>query len=175
MSEAVHSPGHFLAGIAGLLRNCVGEYLLMRRAADRDFGSEVWECVTGRVNQGEGFEEALHREVMEETGLRVRVDTLIGLSHFYRGGPVPENELQGVIFGCSIVGDGTVHRSSEHTEHQWVSAQRALELLTATDPGTLWLRQTIERAEVLYSILPEGWAEVSAAGVTVPPDPAREY
>ena len=122
MSEAVHSPGHFLAGVAGLLRNSVGEYLLLKRSADRDFGSAIWECVTGRVNQGEGFEEALHREVMEETGLRVRVDTLIGLSHFYRGEPVPENELQGVIFGCSIVGDETVHGSSEHAEQQWVSA-----------------------------------------------------
>ena len=172
MSEAIHSPGHFLAGIAALLRNRVGEYLLMKRAADRDFNSEVWECVTGRVNQGEGFEEALHREVMEETGLRVRVDILIGLSHFYRGERDPENELQGVIFGCSIVGDETAHRSPEHTGHQWVSAQRALEFLTATDSGTLWLRQTIERSEVLYSMLPEGWADVSAAGVTVLPDTA---
>lgn len=59
MSEAVQNPGYFLAGIAGLLRNAADEYLLLKRSDDRDFGASIWECVTGRVNQGEGFEEAL--------------------------------------------------------------------------------------------------------------------
>ena len=33
----------------------------MKRGAARDFGAESWECVTGRVNQGESIEQALHR------------------------------------------------------------------------------------------------------------------
>ena len=53
--------------------------------------------MTGRVNQGESIEQALHREVQEETGLRVEIETFVGLSYFYRGDPVPENELQGVV------------------------------------------------------------------------------
>ncbi|MBT6146470.1 MAG: NUDIX domain-containing protein [Gemmatimonadetes bacterium] len=167
MSATVHNPGRFLAGIAGLLRNHAGQYLLLKRSADRDVGAGVWECVTGRVNQGEGFEEALHREVMEETGLPVRIDLLIGLSHFYRGKPIADNELQGVVFGCSIDGDGTVRHGPEHTEYRWASAQSALELLTAPDPGTRWFRQTIERADLLYSMLPAAWAETTAAGVTL--------
>jgi 8-oxo-dGTP diphosphatase len=169
MSETIQNPGYFLAGIAGLVRNTAAEYLLLKRSDDRDFGASVWECVTGRVNQGEGFEEALHREVMEETGLQVRIDMLIGLSHFHRGNPVAENELQGVVFGCSIDGDAAVHHGSEHSEHLWASAQHAQEILTAPDVGTRWFRKTMERANLLYSIMPDGWATASASGLTLEP------
>ncbi len=161
------STGRFLAGVAGLIRNAEGDYLLMKRVTGRDFGSEVWECVTGRVNQGEGFEEALHREVMEETGLRVQIESIVGLSHFYRGARVPENELQGVVFGCAIVGDNEVKRSPEHSEHLWMSGDDALGFLTADDPGTIWFRKTIERAEALRRIVPSGWADIHASGVTL--------
>ena len=76
------SPGRFLAGVAALIRNERQEYLMMKRDPERDFGGGVWECVTGRVDQGEGFEDALHREVMEETGLCVKIETIVGTSHF---------------------------------------------------------------------------------------------
>ncbi|MDP6018155.1 MAG: NUDIX domain-containing protein [Candidatus Latescibacteria bacterium] len=167
MSERRHDPGHFLAGIAALLRRRTGEYLFMKRGADHDFGAGLWECVTGRVNQGEAYEAAMHREVMEETGLRVRIDTIVGLSHFYRGEPVPENELQGVVFGCSSVTDEEVRRSPEHSEHRWMPAEEALAFLTGTDPGALWFRRTIERAEELYAILPADWQDIHADGVTL--------
>ena len=91
MRDVIQDPGHFLAGIAAIIRRSSGVYLLLRRSSDRDVGAGVWECVTGRVNQGEGFEEALHREVTEETGLRITIETFIGLSHFYRGEASPEN------------------------------------------------------------------------------------
>lgn len=167
MSKKVQNPGHFLAGIAGLIRNRSGAYLLMKRSEDNDFGAEVWECVTGRVNQHEGFEAALHREVKEETGLDVSIDLIVGLSHFYRGEITPENELQGVAFGCRIVGEEKVVRSSEHTEHRWMSGDDALTFLTERDPGTLWLRQTIQRAEVLYAAQSEEQAKAHASGVTL--------
>ncbi len=174
MPDPVQNPGRFLAGIAGVVRNRAGQYLLLRRSADRDFNAGVWECVTGRVNQAEGFEDALHREVMEETGLQVHIDLLIGLSHFYRGTPVAANELQGVVFGCSIDGDEIVRHGSEHSEHLWAHAPTALQMLTAPDAGTRWLRQTIERAELLYSALPPTWPAAHASGVTLAADGRSE-
>jgi 8-oxo-dGTP diphosphatase len=167
MTEKQHSPGRFLAGIAGLIRDGQGQYLMLRREAARDFGGEVWECVTGRVNQGEGFEEALYREVMEETGLRVKIESIVGLSHFYRGERIPENELQGVVFGCRILGDSEVERSDEHDAHRWMSGQEALAFLTAEDAGTVWFRKTIERSEALLDVQPEEWGAIRALGVTL--------
>ena len=127
----------------------------------------MWEPVTGRVNQGEGFEEALHREVAEETGLNVRIDTFIGLSHFFRGEPVSANELQGVIFGCSVVGTEEIHHGPEHSEYRWVSARDAMTFLDDGEPGTIWLRKTLARAEEIYSMLPGGLASVFASGITM--------
>ena len=165
--DSIQNPGYILAGVAGLIRNSAGDYLMMKRVTDRDFGSEVWECVTGRVNQGEGFEEALHREVMEETGLHVRIEAIVGLSHFYRGERIQENELQGVAFGCGMVAEADVKLGAEHSEYRWMSAQTARQFLTATDPGTIWFRKTIERAEALRVLQPPGWADIHAKGVTL--------
>ena len=82
------SMGHFLAGIAALIRSPeTGQYLLMRRSEHKDYAPGVWECVTGRVDQGEGFEAALRREVREELGVEVQVEHILGTTHFYRGSP----------------------------------------------------------------------------------------
>lgn len=164
----IHDPGRFLCGVAGLIRNRSGAYLLMRRSASSDFGGAVWECVTGRVNQGEGFEDALHREVREETGLTVRIVTMVGLSHFHRGERRPENELQGVIFGCEVDGpDADPTLSDEHDEYRWMAADNAVDFLTEPDAGTRWLRSTISRAEALWSIAPDAWGDVHRQGVTL--------
>ena len=170
MPDVIQNPGRFLAGIAAMIRKPSGEYLLLRRSPDRDVGADVWECATGRVNQGEGFEEALHREVAEETGLQVRIEAFIGLSYFYRGASIPENELQGVILGCGPMGDARVQHGPEHSEYRWASAQEALEFLTDTDAGTAWLKKKLLRAETIYSALPAQLIGAFASGVTVHAD-----
>ena len=160
-------PGHFLAGIAGLIRNRDGAYLMMKRVRDRDFGADVWECVTGRVNEGEGFEQALHREIAEETGLGVTIDFIVGLTHFHRGEAKPENELQGITFCCSITGDETVTSDAEHSEYRWMNADEAIGFLTADDAGTQWFRQTIVRAERMLKKVTPGWIDIHKNGVTI--------
>ena len=88
--------GHFLGGVAALIWDeASGAYLLLRRSAQKDFMSGDWECVTGRVDQGESYPQALRREVREEIGAEVQIEFLIGLTHFYRGARTPENELLG--------------------------------------------------------------------------------
>jgi ADP-ribose pyrophosphatase YjhB (NUDIX family) len=61
-------------GVAAVVRDGEGRVLLVRRA-DR----EVWALPMGRVEPGETVEEAVRREVREETGLAVRVVRLAGL------------------------------------------------------------------------------------------------
>lgn len=138
-------PGRFLAGVGAVVQRADGRFLLLRRSSEKDFDAGVWECVTGRLEQGEGYEEALVREVREETGLTVTVDRILDTTHFYRGDAVPDNELVGVLFLCTTSDPEGVRSSEEHVEHRWVSVNEALELLSGDDPSTRWMRGVVER------------------------------
>ncbi|MEJ5311722.1 MAG: NUDIX domain-containing protein [Anaerolineae bacterium] len=147
--------GRFYGGIGAVIWSPEKQrYLLLRRAANKDFAAGVWECVTGRVDQGEGFEEALHREVQEELGVTVRVLCILGTTHFYRGTPTPDSELIGVVYLCAVDNADAVHTSTEHDAARWVTAQEAAGVLTATDLSTQWMRRVIERAETVRQQLP---------------------
>jgi 8-oxo-dGTP pyrophosphatase MutT (NUDIX family) len=149
--------GRFYGGIAALIWSPErGQYLLLKRSAEKDYGAGCWECVTGRVDQGEGFEEAVHREVREELEVEVEIEFFVGTTHFYRGEPVPENELLGVVYCCSVAEPGAVRLSWEHSELRWVTPEEAAALLTAEDASTRWLRRTIKRAEGIRRRMPKG-------------------
>lgn len=142
--------GRFLAGVGALIREPgTNRYLLLRRSDQRDFESGRWECAAGRVEQGESFEEALHREVFEETGLKVEIDFIIGTTHFFRGQEAPENELLGVLFGCSTNSAEAVSIGDEHSEWRWVLNTEAYQLLGEDS----WLAKAIQRSEYIRGIL----------------------
>jgi 8-oxo-dGTP pyrophosphatase MutT (NUDIX family) len=111
------------------------------------------------VDQGEGFEDALHREVREELGVEVQVDYILGTTHFYRGEPIPENELVGVIYLCTLSIPTSIRIGPEHSEYRWLSADQAIELLTASDPTTQWAKRIIQRTEAIRTLLPEKLVE----------------
>jgi 8-oxo-dGTP pyrophosphatase MutT (NUDIX family) len=147
--------GRFYGGVGALIRRDVDDrYLLLKRSGDKDYASGVWECVTGRVDEGEGFEEAVYREVNEEIGAAVRIEFFIGTTHFYRGEDKPENELIGVVFACSLTDLVEVHLSPEHTESRWVTADEVVDLVVGADPSSAWIKRVIARAEVLRELYP---------------------
>jgi 8-oxo-dGTP pyrophosphatase MutT (NUDIX family) len=145
------SIGRFFAGIGALVW-CVStqKYLVLRRSADKDFGGGAWECVTGRVDQGEGFTDAALREAYEELGVHARIDFIMGTMHFYRGEATPENEMVGVQFCCSIETPEAIKTSWEHAEYRWVTAGEAQALF----PEGHWLGKVIQRAEAMRALMP---------------------
>ncbi len=147
--------GRFIGGVGALIWDPEADaYLVLRRAATKDYASGVWECVTGRVDQGEGFIDALHREVREELGIAVEVAYFLGTTHFYRGAPVPENELIGVVFVCVTSEPDKVRLSVEHDALRWVTAVSAPEFLSADNPSTRWLSRVVQQAAALRQHMP---------------------
>lgn len=61
-----------------------GKLVLVRRGIEPSIGR--WSFPSGYVNRGEMVEDAAVREVIEETGLEVRLDGLVGL---YSGSDEP--------------------------------------------------------------------------------------
>ena len=145
------SIGHFLGGIAAIIRHpATNRYLILRRSAQKDVGAGKWECVTGRVDQGESYEQALFREVQEEIGVAVRLELLLGTTHFYRGEPITENELNGVVYCCALDDPDSIQISHEHDAFHWMTAVQ----LRAFLPATHWILPCINRAEFLLANTP---------------------
>jgi 8-oxo-dGTP diphosphatase len=143
------SIGHFYAMVGVLLWCPVdGKYLVLKRSGNKDFASDAWECVTGRVDQGESFTAAARREVYEELGVEVEMDFVVGTAHFYRGEVGPENEIIGVQYCCSIQDSSAIQASWEHSEMRWITAKEAAGLL----PHGHWLREAIRRAEAIRAL-----------------------
>lgn len=109
-----------------------GKILLMKRAATADYLPDIWEDIMGRVKQFEEPQDALRREVREESGLEIEIVKPLTVFHDYRGARTPENEWIGITYWCKVKSD-RVALSEEHSAYRWVSAQEALEL--AEHPG----------------------------------------
>ena len=87
-----------------------GKVLMVRRGIEPGLG--LWSLPGGYVDRGEVVELAAQREVLEETGLRVRVDGLVGVysqegqpvilvtydSRIVGGCPMPGPEVQELDF-----------------------------------------------------------------------------
>lgn len=132
-------------------RKADGKYLILKRSELKDFAAGEWECVTGKVEHGESFSTAVHRETAEELSLRVRVEFIVGTIHFYRGAADPEHEMVGVHYCCSIEAGQDIQLSREHSTCKWVTVQEANDLF----PANHWLRKLIARTDLMRRAIPE--------------------
>lgn len=156
--------GRFRAGVGAVIWSPErGAYLLLQRSEQKDFAPGAWECVTGRVDQGESFEAALRREVREELGeaFEIAVDFIIGTSHFYRGPETVDHELLGVIYHCSLVGPEMVHLSAEHSRYRWAEAGVVQDALRDDEPAEAWLKRTLARADAMRALLPPAFVRLN--------------
>ena len=156
MTKSKQQPtiGRFLGGVGALIINPENNtYLLLRRSQMKDFAPGAWECVTGRVDQGEGFDEAVVREVREEIGAEIVPAYILGTTHFYRGTAVAETELIGIVYLCTVAESTTITISEEHDEYRWLTGTQALEMLAGDDATTAWTRGLIQKAEAVRPCL----------------------
>ena len=110
-------PRHIVAA-TGVITNAEGEVLLVRTER-RD-----WEPPGGQVERGEDLITGLKREIMEESGITVEVDTLVGV--YSNTGP---NSQVIFAFLCTWL-DGTPRPSDETPEVGWFPPEDALRMVT---------------------------------------------
>ena len=63
-------PGDYHLTVLALIRDAAGRILITQRKADKEWAPLKWEIPGGGVRAGETSEQAVLREVAEETGLR---------------------------------------------------------------------------------------------------------
>lgn len=98
-----------------------GKVLILREAATYDEGTQRgrWHMPGGRIEVGENFEAALKREVREETGLEVEIESPLYVGEWrpvIKGVP---NQIIGIFFVCRTKGT-EVKLSNEHDNYAWI-------------------------------------------------------
>ena len=100
------------------------EYLLLKRLPERN---GFWQPITGGVEEGETRNEALRREIREETGIKNIVAVLEDLYLFEFSDP---NLNQEYVYGVEVSSsEEIVLDQKEHSEYKWCGFQEALQLL----------------------------------------------
>lgn len=119
------------------LTNDEGKILILKRSTDSKTNPGKWELPGGKVDQGESFDQALIREVYEETQLKISLDHVVGVSeqnlHLFRA--------VHIIMSGKIV-EGELNLSSEHEGYAWVFFENLLEYELAD-----WLNDFVNNQE----------------------------
>jgi mutator protein MutT len=134
----------FIVGVAFVIERD-GAILMLRRSRTKDHAPGEWEFGSGRVEYGEHPEDAVHREVREETGLEIDIIEPVATFHFYRG--AAREEAVGITFWCRYR-TGELVLSNEHDQAIWASWTEAKALASFPGGAEAIDRVARRRAEV---------------------------
>lgn len=109
-------------------RNPSFKVLILKRTPER---SGYWQPVCGGVENGEGLNETVIREVFEETGI-TKLKSVIDLDYTFKyretknGGLM---DMQDFCFAAEVNNISNIRISDEHQEYKWCSYSEAKEYL----------------------------------------------
>jgi 8-oxo-dGTP diphosphatase len=121
--------------VGAVIRDEAGRILLIKRGHEP--GRGLWSVPGGRIEAGETDEQAVVREVREETGLEVECGPLLGA--------VERPGMAGTVWQISdyraIVTGGTLAAGDDAADARWLTLQEASGLDSAgkLTPGLLSL------------------------------------
>ncbi|YCM46062.1 (deoxy)nucleoside triphosphate pyrophosphohydrolase [Verrucomicrobiaceae bacterium 227] len=104
-----------------------GKVFVCRRPLEKDEGGK-WEFPGGKVEPGEGDEDALAREITEELGMQISVGKRLGSAK--------REGLELIAYLCKRVAGGWELR--EHLEAKWVEEEEGDQLDWAALDVPLW-------------------------------------
>jgi 8-oxo-dGTP diphosphatase len=106
-------------GVAGIIPRGKTVLVLRRSLADR-FLPGAWDLPGGGLEPGEPPEEGIVREVLEETGLHVRVVQILGSKNYMLNPDTGERNKVMIVYLLRSIGSLECRLSSEHDEFRWV-------------------------------------------------------
>lgn len=127
-----------------LLNRKLGKVLLVRRCDSDEIGPGEWEGVGGNVEEGETLEEAIRREVLEETGI---ADVKV-VSQLYATLLDKEDPCLILVFLCETSKEAIL-LSEEHQDFKWADKQECL----------MTLRGGIREDYVKHKVMGVDWEE----------------
>jgi ADP-ribose pyrophosphatase YjhB (NUDIX family) len=134
-----HKRGKVWLGVSGLVQSPDGKWLVVKKKYGGLKG--MWSLPAGFVNAGETADEAVVREIKEETGIDCAVKGMIGLRTGVIHGEVSDNMI---MFVLDPIGNGLVqHQEDELFEAKFMAPS---DLLADKDSSIL-LHQLIHQRD----------------------------
>ncbi|MFC9509329.1 NUDIX domain-containing protein [Streptomyces sp. NPDC057002] len=106
-------------GAAHALIERNGRFLVTRRSAVDDYMPLKWDLPGGTVDPGETLEDALVREVFEETKIKVDIERL--LYAYTNLATLPERQTFQTVFLCRYVGGDVQLDPDDHDQFVWAT------------------------------------------------------
>ncbi|MEM1093301.1 MAG: NUDIX domain-containing protein [Bacteroidota bacterium] len=137
LRDAIGSELLMVPSVAAIIRDAEGRILLMQ-----DANSRQWSLPAGAIELGESPEQAVGREVYEETNLRVTQATLVaalGGASFRTTYPNGDQvEYTVCVFACEVALDVLAARDGEAAAFQWAEPADVAGLLALPYPARLF-------------------------------------
>lgn len=106
----------FALSVKVVVRDENGRCLLLKRSAASKANAGKWDLPGGKLDPGERVDEALCREVAEETGVTISVRRVVGSAQ----SDLPDRVVAYLIMEAYLE-SGVVRLSDEHEESVWVA------------------------------------------------------
>lgn len=98
---------------------CNHRFLVVQKLPKKEHAPGYWELPGGGLSFGESPEEALVREIAEETSLKVTVTHPLFIWSFMKNS---EKQVIGITYHCMTDSDDVV-LSSEHLDYRWITRE----------------------------------------------------
>jgi 8-oxo-dGTP diphosphatase len=102
--------------VGAVIKDRDGRLLLIKRGHEP--GAGLWSLPGGRIEPGETHQQAVAREILEETGLRVECRRLLGTAEL----PGPDGAVIHVSDYLAEVTDGELAAGDDAADARWVGA-----------------------------------------------------
>lgn len=119
-------PKLFVATKAFIINN--GRVLIICESSKYQDGSNKgkYDVVGGRLKPGQNFKESLGREIVEETGLAVKIKSPFFVNEWRPVVRGEEWQIVGVFFECDSDSD-LVKLSEDHDDYKWIDPEKFAE------------------------------------------------
>jgi 8-oxo-dGTP diphosphatase len=98
-------------------------FLVLLKSESEEVNPNTYDIPGGRIEYGENPENAIHREVLEETNLTIEILTPINTWSFIKKDGV---QLVGITYLCEYK-SGKILLSKEHKSYSWMTKKEIIE------------------------------------------------
>ena len=106
-----------MAGHALIERN--NKYLVTRRSKVNDYMPLKWDIPGGIVEAGETLEQAIYREVAEESDLRIKIERPVYI--YANIDQIPKRQTFQAVYLCKYVSGNVQLNPLEHDSFKWLA------------------------------------------------------